>query len=482
MTADLWWVSLCWWCGMLVTLVSTPLICSWAIRHNLLERAGQFHTTHTIQVPRLGGLGLAASFIVVVGITSWVCLRDHLGIPAELPLLVVTCLAMFAVGFVDDLRPLGARVKLAAQILIASGVYAGGLRIGNWANPYTETFYALGVLDYPLTVLWLVGVTNLVNLIDGVDGLAAGITLLLMVLLSLVSGLAGNSFSLLLCIGMVGALLGFLFFNFPPAKIFMGDGGAYFLGMLVAEIGLLNSHKGEVAAALIVPFFALGLPIIDASFTVFRRGLVGLPLFRADRRHIHHRLVGMGFSRQRVVLMLYAVSVFFALLALGGLVSKGRLLPVLFGIFMVVTIASAKMFGFVRDWYKLAHVLSTSVLRRRHIRYALALSHVLTIEAERSGTLDELWKNFGTLLQKLNFREAVLHSQNDEHRWKAEKGISGTGERVVVQEIKGSGRARITFYCDAEQWDEDTFRLLGELAAEAWTKAAAAWRLLNGRV
>lgn len=475
----IFWGAICGLCGMLSTLLLTPVIRRRALERNLLDRMGQFHTTHTVAVPRLGGLALVSAFIVITLAIFPLVWRERVTWPEGAGTLFFTCLAMFALGFWDDLRPLGAKVKLAVQILVATVAYLGGLEIGQWVNPFTQTVHVLeGALDGPLTVLWLVGVTNLINLVDGVDGLAAGLALLLMALLAVVSGTSGNLFSLLLAVGVIGALLGFLYYNFPPAKIFMGDGGAYFLGMLIGGMALLNSRKGEVAAALIAPFFALGLPVIDASFTIVRRGLLGLPIFRADRRHIHHRLGYMGFSQRRVVLLLYAFCGFFALLALGVFVSEGRWLPVLFGVFMIVMLGSARAFGFVRNWYKLGRLFSDSMIRRKQTRYALLLGRVLLLEAERCASLDELWNNFGLNLEKLGFQAVVLKCGDEQRRW-ARGGTASVDGAQVIQEMKGNPSFEMAFHCEEGQWDEDTLRILSELAAESWGKASARWRDLQ---
>lgn len=463
----------CWVSGMLVALILTPVIRSWATRKNLLDRAAQFHTTHSIAVPRLGGLALIVAFDIVIAIIVF-CQSERFALPPEIWVLVGTCTLMFAMGFWDDITPLGARLKLAGQIIISFLAYYGGLRITQWVNPFTNTVHLLGIWESPVTILWIVGVTNLINLVDGVDGLAAGLCLFLMLLFSLLSGMGENYFSLFLSIGMVGALIGFLYYNFPPAKIFLGDGGAYFLGALTAELALLNSNKGEVAVALVVPFFAMGLPIIDTCFTIFRRGLVGLPIFRADRKHIHHRVGAMGFSRQRVVLLLYAVCGVFSLLAVGIVISKGRWLPVFFGLFMFTMVISARVFGFVQDWYKVGRIFSDSVVRRKHTKYALLLGQLLITEAERVGSLDELWQNFGHLVQKLKFRNVQLKSKDLQKQWKSSEE-SWKEQRSCVQQIKGSVILEITFSCDEDQWDEETLKLVSELAAEAWVKASAAY-------
>lgn len=465
--------------GLGVALGVTPLVRGWAVRRNLLDRAAQFHTTHTVAVPRVGGVALVTSFGVVVLLILGAPFSQIVP-PNETGVIVLTCLAMFLLGFLDDLHPLGARMKLFVQVLISIAAHSGGLGIGQWVNPFTQTVHHLGMWDGVFTVLWLVGITNLINLVDGIDGLAAGVGLFLMVLLAVVAGTGRDFFVLMLAVGMAGALLGFLHYNFPPARIFMGDGGAYFLGFLIAELALLNAHKGEVAVALMVPFFALGLPIIDASFTILRRGLLGLPIFRADSGHIHHRLVAMGFSRQRVVLLLYGFCVFFSLLSLGVFVSKGRLLPVFFGIFMVAMLLSLRAFGFVQSWYVLGRVITVSALRRKHTRYALLLGKVLLIEAERCVTLDDLWREFGYTLGKLGFHAAEWRSTFGEHRWRRDDGEGlSPGDICLTQELRGVVRSQFDFRVEPGKWDEATFQLLAELAAESWGRALARWQTVQ---
>jgi UDP-GlcNAc:undecaprenyl-phosphate GlcNAc-1-phosphate transferase len=138
---------------------------------------------------------------------------------------------------------------------------------------------------------WLVAFTNLINLIDGIDGLAGGIALMLMALLAYVGFGPGPVFSVLLATGMAGALMAFLLYNFPPARIYMGDGGAYFLGFLIGTLTIVNSSKGTALAALVAPLFALALPIVDVGLAIARRAIKGLPIYRPDRKHLHHRLV-----------------------------------------------------------------------------------------------------------------------------------------------------------------------------------------------
>ncbi len=225
---------------------------------------------------------------------------------------------------------LGARRKLIGQLVIATAAYWAGIEINKFQIPFTGHIIALGYWSWPVTVFWLVALTNLINLIDGVDGLAGGICLMLMLLLVFVGGGAGDlSF---IAAGMAGALLGFLWFNFPPARIYMGDGGAYFLGFLIACKTIAGSQKGTVFAALTAPLFVLALPILDTALAILRRGLRGLPLFRADRSHIHHHLLDSGLSRRRVVLAAYAFTAIFLGLGFVAFWWHGQHLAILLGL------------------------------------------------------------------------------------------------------------------------------------------------------
>ncbi len=288
--------------GLGITFILTP----WIIRLCQHRETGnplrELHHTHQTPVSRLGGLALISAFLVTAAVVA-ACYSSGGHDLTIQGMVAFGSVGMFLLGFADDLRPIGARKKFFLQILIAATVYYFGIRIEQFKDPFTGTIYFLGAWGGPITILWLVAITNLINLIDGADGLAAGISLMLMVLLAYVGNAAQNIG--LLAAGMAGALLGFLYYNFPPARIYMGDGGAYFLGFLIAVLSIVSSHKGTVVAALIAPLFVLALPILDTFLAIVRRGLKGLPVFRPDRRHLHHRLAEIGYSRRKVVLIVY---------------------------------------------------------------------------------------------------------------------------------------------------------------------------------
>jgi UDP-GlcNAc:undecaprenyl-phosphate GlcNAc-1-phosphate transferase len=320
----------------------------------VFHRGADLHHTHKAPVPRFGGLALAAAFVGVELLIAAFYSSQRQRTPGHL-VVVLSSLAMFGVGFWDDLRPLGAKRKLLAQILIAVSVYYFGIGIQSFKIPLTEHIVDLGGWGVLITVCWLVAMTNLINLIDGVDGLAGGICLMLMILIVFVGHQSGH-FELLSS-GMAGALLAFLWFNFPPARIYLGDGGAYFLGFQIGLFSLVNSHKGTIFAALVAPLFVLALPIVDTGLAILRRGLRGLPIFRPDRRHIHHKLLGMGYSRRKAVLWLYGVTLMFLAMGLAAYWSRGELVPILLGAATLVLLLCAGRLRFSREWFSVGRVV-----------------------------------------------------------------------------------------------------------------------------
>jgi len=260
-------------------------------RYGVPDRTIEAHHTHKVPIPRFGGVALAGSLAVVFLLYTFLMGKDF-WIQNQRGMIVVFTLAMFFLGLYDDLFVLGAKRKLFGQLVIATLTYLYGIGIHQFKIPITYQVIDLGLWSGPITVIWLVAITNLINLIDGIDGLAGGICLMLMSLFLYVSMQSG--IVPIVSAGMVGALLGFLRFNFPPAKIYMGDGGAYMLGFFIGCTTIVTSQKGTIVAALVAPLFVLALPIIDTSLAIIRRGLKGLPLFRADKRHIHHRLLAAG--------------------------------------------------------------------------------------------------------------------------------------------------------------------------------------------
>jgi len=485
--------------GLLIVVALIPLLRRQWIERAFARRRHQFHQTHDHSISRLGGVALAVSFLTLGGATLWFAGaadgKNH-------PLVVIMggALAMFAVGFWDDLRPLGAKKKLLTQVLIASAVHYLGLRIEQVSVPFSDASLQLGNFSVVATVVWLVAITNLINLIDGMDGLATGISLMLMSLLVYV-GYTTNSFPLLTC-GVCGGLVGFLIFNFPPAKIYLGDGGAYFLGFLIGELTIASSHKGAVVTALIAPLFVLALPILDVSLTILRRGVRGLPLFRADRGHLHHRLLQMGLSRRRAVLMMYAFTVVFLILGLWAFRSRVYLLPLLQGIGVLLLLLAMSRMKFSRHWFNLGAVLRHSLRMREDIARAMALSRWLALEARRGISTEEFWQLLQFAANRLGFCRMRLELEDGERIWKRHEVEEGDFHRarfdfrsagvgvIELQASKASGGAELHPQVEGQEnrrsgeglEDERTFLVISELLAESWHKASLHQCELTGAV
>jgi len=224
-------------------------------------------------------------------------------------------LIVFLLGLFDDLYPVSPYWKFAIQAVAAIWLYAGGYGIHNLGLIHGGQ--VLGwVYCLPLTILWVLLITNAFNLIDGLDGLAAGSGLFTIVVVFVMSLIVPNPFVTFLTIALAGATLGFLRFNFHPATIFLGDSGSLFIGFMLAALALAGSEKAPTIVAVAIPLVSLGLPILDVALAVVRRFLAGKPLFEGDKHHIHHKLLKLGLSQRNAVLSLYAVTAGFGFLSL----------------------------------------------------------------------------------------------------------------------------------------------------------------------
>lgn len=230
--------------------------------------------------------------------------------------LSLSLVIVSGVGFLDDIRRLSAVSKLFAQIVAAVVSYKFGLRITAIDLPLFEPI-ELGFLSCPITIIWIIGIINAVNLIDGLDGLAGGIILFASLVNFVAAITSGAYIAAAIMISIAGSILGFLFYNWHPARIYLGDGGAYSFGFLLSISGLLAPvQKASTSVALLVPVLAAGLPIFDTFLTMFRRFLNQRGIFTPDRGHLHHILLDAGISHRRVVLGLYSLSCAFASIAL----------------------------------------------------------------------------------------------------------------------------------------------------------------------
>ena len=272
---------------------------------------------HNRPLPRLGGIAIFISFLTGLALAMLFIPR---GSEAAIPIRTIGTILgsgalVFLLGVYDDLRSLGPWVKFAVQAVAASLLFAGGLRILDLPVLFSGHHFP-SFLGLPLTILWVLAITNAFNLIDGLDGLAAGSALFSTLVVFTVSLVNGASLVSIMAIALVGAVLGFLRFNFSPATIFLGDCGSLFIGFILSALALQGAQKAPTIIAVAIPVVSFGLPILESTLSVLRRFLSGRPVFTADREHIHHKLLQRGLSQRQVVITLYAVSAIFALLSL----------------------------------------------------------------------------------------------------------------------------------------------------------------------
>lgn len=389
----------------------TPVARRLSFRWGAVSSPGGRHI-HGQAIARLGGLGIFAAFMVTVISLVASGFANSLLEPEQLRLglgLLIGGSVMFLVGLYDDLKTLRALYKLYGQILAAAIAWHFGFRVDVVDLPMLPSF-STGVLSLPLTIIWIVGIINAVNLIDGLDGLAAGVVFFAAVTNFVVAWMMGTTLVALVMATLAGAVLGFLFFNFNPARIFMGDSGSYFLGFILAACSIAGPlQKASAAVSIAVPLVALGVPIIDTLLAIVRRFLEKRPLFSPDRGHIHHRLLDMGITHRRAVLIIYGVTVLLCISAIA--IAFGRQWQVGAAILGV----SAVLFGLIRfiGYFEYLMVLGRQKqrIRSRHVEWLRKL--VLKVPAKWGveKTHDHVLEQLGWLA-----REARLDSIELRHK------------------------------------------------------------------
>jgi len=305
--------------SLLVSFIATREVRDVATRKGWVSAPRDGRHVHQSPLPRLGGVAIFVAFSVSLSV--WLGLSlifprllDGLAAPTLLRIYIPACL-IFCLGIYDDLRGVGPYLKFSVQAIAATMLFAGGMRVLDLPLIFKSGSLPWFV-DLPLTILWVVAVTNAFNLIDGLDGLAAGSALFSTMVFFIVSLVDHSWLAALMSVTLAGAILGFLRFNFNPATIFLGDSGSLFIGFVLSALALSGAQKAPTFVAVAIPVVSFGLPILETLLSIVRRLISGRPIFTADREHIHHKLLQMGFSHRQVVIVLYAVSAMFAMLSL----------------------------------------------------------------------------------------------------------------------------------------------------------------------
>ena len=336
-------------CAFAVSFLMCPLVKSFAYKIGAIDVPKDNRRMHKKPVPRLGGLAIFLGFIVSMLLFVKV---DH-----QLQGILLGASIIVVLGVVDDMSPLRAYFKFCVQIFAALVAVFHGVVIQTLSNPnvFAESpYWDLGWLSIPITVLWIVGITNAVNLIDGLDGLACGVSTISAISMLVIALLVSESDVALVMAALVGACLGFMPYNKNPAKMFMGDTGATFLGFILSTMSIQGLFKFYAIISFAVPFLILGLPIFDTAFAIVRRVARGQSPMTPDRGHIHHRMMDMGLNQKQTVAALYVVS---SLLGLSAVVltTSGELKAMLLLLTLAAVAYVASRVIFPREIAETAH-------------------------------------------------------------------------------------------------------------------------------
>jgi len=396
----------------LITVLITPLVIRLAHHINATDYP-RVRTVHSKPIPRIGGLAIFLSSICLVLLTMFLphtigeALRDSL---SKIVVLLSAAGFIFFVGLVDDIITLRARVKFLAELIAALAVCAVGAQIksvviADWL------ILDFGWFSWPLTVLWIVGITNAINLSDGLDGLAAGISAIACGVIAILAIYNGQVAMAVLELALLGSLTGFLFFNSNPAKIFMGDCGSLFLGFVISTSSVMCSEKSGALVGLALPFLALGIPIFDTLFSMLRRFAQRRSLFAPDRSHLHHRLLDMGLCQRHVVIIAYAVTLLAAGLGLFMMGTSDLVTVLIFGCILLLLLLVFYLAGSV-SLRETAMCLRKKNAINRQLNKETKSFEDVQLHFRRTTTFDDWWQVVCLAAERLDFVKLKLVLEN----------------------------------------------------------------------
>lgn len=326
--------------ALVISFLMTPVVKTFAYKVGAIDVPKDERRMHKVPIPRLGGLAIFIGFMV-----SILLFLDIRGNP-QMQSILLGAVVIVVLGVVDDIMALPALLKFVVQIVAALIPATHGVRILAFSNPniFSDNLYwVLGGLSIPVTVLWIVAITNSVNLIDGLDGLANGVSAISATTMLVIAMMASEAQVAVVMAALVGASVGFMPYNLNPAKMFMGDTGATFLGYILATMSIQGLFKYYAVISFVVPFLILGLPIFDTAFAFIRRIAHGQSPMHADRSHIHHRLIDMGLNQKQAVATLYVISAILGLSAVVLTTGGEQKAMLLFAALCIVAVVAARV-------------------------------------------------------------------------------------------------------------------------------------------
>lgn len=419
---------------LLLSLLLTPIAMRLGKHFDAMDEPNA-RKVHKGLIPRTGGLAIITVFLLGQLIFFYIGqITDHFFVDWR-TVQVFWLGASFVVGagIVDDFKRLPSFLKLLMQILAAVVVFSGGIRIDVFRFASIEWHLSF-LPSCLLTIFWFVLLINAINLIDGLDGLAAGVVIFSTAVMSLMMIIGGNEKAAIAFGILTGSVVGFLRYNFNPAKIFMGDGGSYFLGFTLAFFSIHYVAKGHMGLSLFIPIIALGIPIFDVFVSPIRRFIIGRKIFQADKGHVHHRLLAMGLTTRRAVLMLYCASFVLALSTLLLVNLDNMRSGIIFLVLGIAAIVFVKKLGYfeylaIEKIFCWLHDIRDVTGLSRSRRAFLGLE----INIRESQTLDEMWTNVCLALNLKGFHKGWLHIYD---RDDVEKAVRLCGINTVTDDFE----------------------------------------------
>lgn len=435
--------------SVLLALAITPMVIRLARRIGAMDHPG-VRSIHKEAVPRIGGVALFVSSMCLILLVSY--LRNDIGAAFrdagwQLVALLGSATFVFLVGLVDDLRGLPARFKFLAELLAAGVLCSLGVRIDT-IGLTDHAVLSLGWLGCPLTLLWVVGITNAINLSDGLDGLAAGISAIASGVIAVLAMYRGNVVMAVFALALAGSLSGFLVFNFHPAKTFMGDCGSLFLGFTIAASSVMCMTKYSALVGLTLPALALGIPIFDTLFSMLRRYLERRSLFAPDRGHFHHRLLELGLHQRHAVILIYVLTLLSTGLGLLMMVTRDLGTLIIFGGILFLLLIAFRVVGAVRLQEILVRLQERyRISQQERVQQATFEHAQLKFEQVHNGT--QWWQAVCEAAGQMGFAQVSLTRVGGDGRtetefWQAPAAQSGVSRLLRMRVPCGNGHEEPT--------------------------------------
>jgi UDP-N-acetylmuramyl pentapeptide phosphotransferase/UDP-N-acetylglucosamine-1-phosphate transferase len=423
--------------AMLVGVLATPLVTYIARTMRIVDQPGP-RKVHASAIPRIGGAAIVLAMLATVLLA--LALDNRVGeafrqSQTQIIAILAGGLFMFAVGLIDDIRGLRARVKLFVQLVAAATVCAAGVRIESVVlDPWLTL--NLGWLSWPITMLWIVGITNALNLIDGLDGLAAGIGTVTCGVMAVFALYVDQPVTAVLMLSLLGGLLGFLFLNFNPARIFMGDCGSLFLGFVISAASVRCASRAGTVVGLALPLLALGVPVLDTLLSIVRRILERRSIFAPDKGHIHHRLLQKGLNHRQVAIIVYVATLIAAGLGMFMIFIRGVAAAGIFALALFLLVLVFRAAGAMRLRDAIASLRHNKAIARE-VKQQLEQFDGAELAFREAKCFEEWWQAVCRAAQALEFARVSLDVANRDGTsrtllWRSDAPVRPQQERVTV--------------------------------------------------